>query len=258
MEKDPEKALERMSGWLAELYGARLLALVAYGSAAGGNHRHRRSDINLLAVLDEVDAATLDQGAEALRWWAQQGNPPLVLLSREEQAATARMFPIEYLDIQAHHRVLRGEDVFAAPAAEPDVHQLAVERELRSKLLRLRGAYTGAAGDGKKLEATLHDSASAILTLFRHALVAAGEPLRLHKDEVLEAAASRFGFRPEPLRAILAARHGGGRIAGGKAAAVGAVFAAYLDAVQRVELGLEACRKGYDGPQNAHADHSTR
>ena len=255
MKTDPEAALQKISGWLAELYGARLQSLVAYGSAAGGNHRHQRSDINLLAVLDRLDAATLDQGAAALRWWTQQGNPPVVLLSRAEQDATAALFPIEYLDIQAHHRVLRGEDLFAAPhdgPGAPGAHRHAVERELRSKLLRLRGAYTSVASDAKKMEAVLHDSASAILTLFRHALVAVGEPLQLHKDAVLAAAAARFGFAPEPLQAILHARRAGGRIAGGKREAVGSVFAAYLDAVQAVELAV----REYDGPQHAHVEHS--
>lgn len=253
---DPEAALEKMSGWMAELFGNRLQALVAYGSAAGGNHRHQHSDINLLAVLDQVDAAALDQGAPALRWWARQGNPPVVILSRAEQDATAGVFPIEYLDIQAHHRLLRGEDLFAAPAEAAEAHRRAVERELRSKLLRLRGAYPSVSEDGKKMEALLADSASAVLTLFRHALVAMGEPLRLHKDEVLEAAAARFGFAPEPLRAIIAARRHGGRIAGGKREAVAPVLAAYLDAIQRVEQALHAGRTRYDGPQDA--DHANR
>jgi hypothetical protein len=252
MKTDPDAALQKISDWLAELYGPRLQTLVAYGSAAGGNHRHSRSDINLLAVLDHLDAATLDQGTEALRWWTKQGNPPVVLLSRAEQDATAALFPIEYLDIQAHHRVLRGEELFAAPPHAPQAHRQAVERELRSKLLRLRGAYTSVAGDAKKMEAVLHDSASAILTLFRHALVVVGEPLRLHKDEVLAAAAGRFGFAPEPLQDILHARRTGGRIAGGKREAVGSVFAAYLDAVQAVERAV----REYDGPQHAHVEHS--
>ncbi|HUX67934.1 MAG TPA: hypothetical protein VMV31_10660 [Terriglobales bacterium] len=240
MKDTPEAALEKITAWLAQLYGDRLQSLVVYGSLAnGGNHDRQRSDINLLAVLDRLDAATLDLGAPAVQWWSAQGNPPLVMLSRDEQDDSAQVFPIEYLDIQAHHRLLHGADLFAQAPHFPDLHRRHVEHDLRAKLLRLRGAYMSLGHDAKKLEALLLDSSSAFLTLLRHALVAVGEPMRVPKDEVLAAAAARFHFDPQPFAAILAARRAQARLAAGKLQPLRQLFALYLAAITQVELGLE-------------------
>ena len=238
MKLEPEAALEKISSALTALYGDRLQCLVAYGSAAGGNHRHRRSDINLLAVLDDVDAATLDAAASTLLWWRQQGNPPVVMLSRAEQEHSPDVFPIEYLDIQSHHRLLHGEDLFVQPV-RPDLHRHQIEHELRGKLLRLRAAYLALGQDAKGLEAVMLDSVNAFLTLFRHALVGLGEPFVVHKDHVLAAAAARFQFSPAPFAAILEARSQGRRIGADKLDAVRALFADYLAAIQQVERVLE-------------------
>lgn len=234
-----EAALDKIAAWLAELYGERLQSLIVYGSGTGANHHTKRSDLNLLAVLDRLDAATLDQGAAAVKWWTDQGNAPVVMLARDEQDDAADVFPIEYLDIQANHRVLKGEDLFARIPSFPDLHRRQVEHDLRAKLLRLRGAYMASGRDAKGLEALLLDSVSTFVTLFRHALVACGEPLRLPKDEVLAAAAARFQFAAAPFTAILGARRAGSRIEDGKLEALRALFAQYLAAIQQVERALE-------------------
>ena len=231
--------LEKVAAKLSEVYGERLLSLVAYGSAAGGHHHDRRSDINLLAVLDSLDAASLDQGSEVLRWWVGEGNAPIVLLTADEQQDAAAVFPIEYLDIHTNHRLLRGQDLFTAPGGDAVLHRRQVEHELRTKLLRLRGAYVNASRDSKSLEALLLDSISSFLTLFRHALVAVGEPLLRPKREVLAAAAHRFQFSATPFSVILDARQRGERLGGGKLDALRDIFAPYLAAIQTVERALE-------------------
>lgn len=233
-------ALEKITAWLVQIYGTRLQSLVVYGSAAGGNHSHGpHSDLNLLAVLDSVDAAALDLGAPAVAWWRKQGHPAIVILSRDEQNDSADVFPIEYLDIQSHHRVLAGADLFAQIPRFPDLHRRHVEHDLRAKLLRLRGAYMADSADAKRLQALLLDSASTFLTLFRHALAAFGEPLVVDKERVLAAAAVRFRFSPAPFEAILAARRDNTKLAGGKLDALRALFAAYLAAITAVERALE-------------------
>lgn len=242
MKSDPQAALDKITAWLRQLYGDRLQSLVVYGSLAAGHHV-KRSDINLLAVLDRIDAAALDLGAPAIRWWTNQGNPPVVLLSRDEQEAAADLFPIEYLDIQANHRVLHGADLFPPGLFTgprfAELHRRQVAQELRAKLLRLRAAYMVAGDDAKKLEAALRDSVSTVLILFRHALAAVGEPLRIPKVEVLAAAAARFHFPAAPLQSILEARAGSGRLAGGQREPLRVLFSQYLDAIAQVEHALE-------------------
>lgn len=233
-----DKALQQISDWLAQLFGARLRSLVAYGSVAAGNHFAGSSGVNLLCILDGVDAATLDQAAEALRWWVGQGNPPIVLLSQPELQDAADVFPIEYLDIRSHHRLLRGEDLITALPHHAAQHRLQVEHELRTQLIRLRSSYMRMNKDPKAVEQLLLESFSTFVTLFRHALVAVGEPILARKEDIVPAAADRFGFDREPFRAILAARHGESPLVRDKKQ-VYPLFAAYLDAIQQVERRVE-------------------
>ena len=236
---DPEAALNQFAAWLERLLAARLRSLIAYGSYTGGNHHGEHSDINLLCVLDRVDGATLDQVAEALRWWTGQGRAPVVLLSEAELRDAADVFPIEYLDIQRNHRLLKGEDLVASLPHDPRLHRLQVERELRAKLVKLRAGYVGRQKDGKAIEALLLESFSTFVTLFRHALAAVGEPLLLAKEEVIAAAARRFDFAAEPFQAVLNARREARRLPR-DLAAIRPIFAGYHDAIQRVERALEA------------------
>ncbi len=233
-----DKALQQVSDWLIQLFGTRLRSLVAYGSVATGNHHAGTSDMNLLCVLDVVNAATLDQAADALRWWTGQGNPPIVLLSQPELEDAADVFPIEYLDIRSHHRLLRGQDLITSLPHDAAQHRLQVEHELRTQLIRLRGRYMRVNKDAKAVEKLLLDSFSTFVTLFRHALVAVGEPILAHKEDIVAAAAARFGFDSAPFRAILAARSGDSTLVRDKKQ-VYPVFAAYLDAIQRVERRVE-------------------
>lgn len=237
---DTEQALEKITAWLRAIYGARLQSLLAYGSAAGGNHRSKHSGINVLAILDRLDAATLDLGAPAAKWWKDQGHPPLVMWTREEWDDSADVFPIEFSDIAAHHRILHGPDLFGTIPRYPELHRLQVEHDLRASVLRLRGAYMVRSRDAKALEALMLDSVSSFLTLFRHALAVLGEPWQVDKGKVLAAAAQRFQFAAEPLEKVLQARQAGGRLQGGKLEPLRQLFAQYLAIMMQVERMLEA------------------
>lgn len=235
----PDAALQKITAWMTEAYGARLLALVVYGSAAGGHRHTYRSDVNLLAVLDRVDAAALEAGAAAVRWWAEQGNPPVVMLAKDELDDAAEVFPIEMLDIQANHSVLLGEDYFQNVQHHMGLHRNQLQHELRAQLLRLRGAYMRHGHEAKRLEALLLDSVSTFLTLFRHALVVVGQPMVWPKDAVLRSAVSTFAFSPAAWQAILDARHETRRLEGGNLEKLRQLFAQYLSSIQTVEQALE-------------------
>ncbi len=231
-----QQQIERITTWLTSVLGVRLHALVLYGSAAGSEPRGHRSDHNLLAVVDAVSAGLLDDLAPAQLWWAKQGNPPVVVLSQDEQKASCDVFPIEYLDIQRQHRLLAGTDVFNTISEHPELHRLQVEHDLRTQLIRLRSNYALVRQQSRRLESLLLDSISTFLVLFRHALVAAGEPWPASRGDALTTAARRFQFSPEACQTLLAAHRDHGHL---PKTQLHSLFARYLDSIQRVERGLE-------------------
>ncbi len=180
--------------------GDNLVSLLLYGSAARDRF-DRYSDLNVLCVLKRLDAAALDQLRPAFQWWADRGHSAPALFTGEELVRSADVFPIEFLDIQAHRRVLFGPDPFADLKIPLDLHRVQLEHELRAKLERLRQALV-ATRDRDRLDLML-DSMSSMLTLFRHALLAL-DGTQLHdRRAVLDGVAARFSADVTAFHALL-------------------------------------------------------
>src|ERR687885_789555 len=104
----PEQLVEQ----LRRAYGPELRAVVLYGSAAAGEHVPKRSDYNVLVITDALDFEALTRAAAVARAWGEAGNPPPLTLTSEEWRSSADIFPMEYADILARHRVLHGTPPF--------------------------------------------------------------------------------------------------------------------------------------------------
>lgn len=224
MEKELSELVER----LKQAAGANLRSVVLYGSAASGEFQPKHSDLNVLCVLDRLDAAELAKLDATTAWWARTGHPAPLVFTLEELRRSADIFAIELLDIKASHRVLHGEDVFSGFDVPMDLHRHQVERELRTNLVRLRQAYLAARQDSKTLEGLMDASVSTFAALFRHALIVLGQPVPPSKRAAVDALANLLGFDARGFHAVLEAREGK------QHANVPATFAAYLAAVTRV------------------------
>jgi len=164
-------------------------------------------------------------------WWERKGYAGPLVFTLDELQRSADVFAIELLDIKASRRVLHGEDVFAALEVPMSLHRVHVEHELRTKLLRLRQGYLSASRDAKKLLGLMTASVSTFAALFRHALIALGEPSPQRKREAVDRLAALVGFDAAPFHAILDVREG--KRKPGELDVV-ATFRAYLEGVARV------------------------
>jgi hypothetical protein len=163
-----------------------LKAVALYGSAVTGEFHSKHSDLNLLCILEQADATQVEALHAAVEWWLKQGHRAPLVFTLEELARSADVFAIELLDMKTHHRMLYGDDVLAGLAVPLHYHAIQVERELRTDWLRLRQAILSAP---KKEDANLSlmtSSFSAFAALFRHALIALGEPLATNKRDAIE------------------------------------------------------------------------
>jgi len=170
-ERDVERFAERLEGAL----GDDLVAAVLYGSAARGTYVKGRSDVNVLVILRDASAEALRPAAAILADWTKAGEPAPLIFAEAEWRASADVFPIEIEDMREAHRLVRGRDVFGGLATTRADLRSELEREVRSKLLRLRTEYAAAAPSGKALARLLLASASTFLTLFRATLRVVGQ-----------------------------------------------------------------------------------
>ena len=230
-----EKELKELVDKLEAAAGTNLKSVVLYGSAASGEFHPKHSDLNVLCVLEDLDAAALARLNPAATWWARKGHPTPLIFSRDELQRASDVFAIELLDIKAHHRILWGQDTFASFDIPMSLHRVQVEHELRTNLLKLRQHYLAAPDNNKGVLGLMTESVSSFASLFRHALLALGEatPERLphRKREIIGSLSKLLGFDASAFYTVLDLREG--KLAPGQVD-VPSTFRAYLQGVERV------------------------
>lgn len=146
----PQPARAALAGLLDKLapLAPEPAAVLVYGSLAKGTWRKGESDVNVLVVVHEASAATLDALAGPLREaWRQALVRPMIL-ERAEIPRLGDVFPIKLADIQRDHDVLAGDDPLAGVTIERAHVRLRLEQQLRNQLLQLRRQLVfGAAGE---------------------------------------------------------------------------------------------------------------
>lgn len=188
-----EQLLKEITDRLKSQFGQRLVSLVLYGSAAAGDADAEFSDLNLLCVLDHVDAAMLAQSEPVFRWWRENRQPAPLLMSAAEVESSTDCFPIEFQDMKERRRILHGKDVVADLRIDFRHHRAQVEHELRAKLLRLRQQATGLLAKPDALAKFCADTLSTFCVLGRHALLLNGKPVEPKKRAVIAAMSQALG-----------------------------------------------------------------
>ena len=171
-----------------------LRSVVLYGSAAAGDHVAGRSDYNILVVADRLGVAELNALAPVAIKWVETGNRPPVLFTPGQLAASASVFPLEFLDMQQSRRVLVGEDLLAGIQVKPEQLRLQLERDWRTKLLQLRERYMLTRGKPAAVAELMAASLSTILVLCRGTLRLYQPEVPANKLDAARALAQRMGF----------------------------------------------------------------
>ena len=217
----------------------RLVSVILYGSAAGGNHHTEFSDLNVLCVLTRVTPAELADAEPIFKWWRGQGNPSPLLLSEEELRTSTDCFAIEFHDMQERRRVLFGEDVIQGLSIDKTFYRAQIELELRAKLLRLRQKAGGLLTDKGALLRLMMDSISNFLVLSRHALLVSGSSVGHQKREIVQSL-SQIAADPAPFDTLLDLREQKKKASDVDA---DALFASYLNQIEAVVAHVDRLEK---------------
>ena len=190
---------EQLAQKITERLGSQVRSVLLYGSAATGDYIAKKSDYNMLVVLDKLDAEVLDALAPITTLWMRRGNPAPMLFTLDQLKKSSDVFPIELADIREHHKLLAGEDVLAGISIDNRDLRLQLERELRTRLIALRERYLAVAGRPAEVLALMTDSLSTFLVLFRAALRLFEEHVPARKLDALTDLVRRMGCSEENL-----------------------------------------------------------
>jgi len=228
--------LDELVSQLRTAYGTALRSIVLYGSAAAGEHIAKRSDYNVLVIVDALDPAHLAAASATARAWTESGNPAPLTMTMAEWRGSSDIFPMEYADILERHRVLHGDAPFDGIRVDTHDLRLQLEQEAMGKLLRLRQGVLASGNDQSRQIELLAASVSAIMIIFRAFL-------RLHggtppKDNIAlsDEVAKRAGFDATAFNRVV--RHVRGE-APLKSAEAGDVLGGYLRGMEQLVSYLD-------------------
>ena len=226
-----EQALEQFVDRLAAAAGESLHSVVLYGSAVSGEFHQDFSDLNVLCLFQALSTNVMLALSEPVAWWKKQKHPAPLLLTVEEVKRSTDVFPIEFLDIQRHHRVLSGEDIFATMEIPRTLHRVQVEHELRTKLILFRQQFLIDSANRNKVLNLMLESLSSFVTLFRHSLLIMGEEPAVGKRALLSQLEKRVHVDTKAFLDLLSVREGKLK---GNALDVNTMLPSYLKTVEQV------------------------
>jgi len=228
----PEALTERLKA----VCGTHLRSVILYGSTVAGDHLGKRSDHNILVVLDRLDVEELRALAPVVRPWVKAGNLAPLLFTPESLVTSAAIFPLEIADIKDNHRVLFGTDVVGPLAVHAANLQLELEHELKGKLMKLRAQYLLVQGQPRQVTELMVRSLTTFLVLCRGALRLYQPQVPARKVEAVAALARHLPIQTHVFETISQLK------AGKKVARVvpDALFAEYLQVVESVVEAVDA------------------
>jgi predicted nucleotidyltransferase len=202
------KGLERFCSAMNDALGDELIAIILYGGLAKKDYAPTTSNVNVLVVLKHVSVKALDRIVSPMKKATRAIRLAPMVLSEDDLRSSTDVFPIKFLDMQEHHRVLWGKDVLSDLPIAKDHLRLRCEQEIKNLLLRLRKAYLQRGGKSRLIKSTLTATASAFLNSLSALLILKTGRAPTQKSAIAETAAGELGLDGNTLREVLALGRG--------------------------------------------------
>jgi len=226
-----ENILDSFVEELKNTLGANLKSVILYGSQASGEAVKKYSDYNLLLILEKLDFPVLKDLCQPVNKWMKKNNPAPVMFKENRFNKSFDVFPIEFLDIQEHHKLLHGTNPFVNMKIDLGNLRHECEHELKGKYLKLRQEYIAVKGKPSRLKPLLISSISTFLVLFRTVIRLSGQNPPAKKLDALNMLASQAKINIEPFITVSSLKEG---VKEAQKADMEALFSAYLNEIEKV------------------------
>jgi len=200
-----EKTWQSFAAEIHSLFGETVKTILVYGSAATSDYVPGKSDVNFLVVLTDEGMEQIERAQKHASKWIRKNWHPL-FLTREYIGRSLDSFPVEFLNMQAAYRLIRGEDVLKNLKIEKKDLRLQCERELKGKLLHLRQGFISSGGKAKHLRKLLLESMSAFIAIFRALLSIKDVPCPETRDEAAVKTGEVYGLNTSLFIMLLSLR----------------------------------------------------
>ena len=189
---------------LLEDHQEKMHSVYIVGSALTRDYDPKKSDINSVIVLHEMDLKFLELLAPLGRKYGKKGIAAPLFMTPAYIDNSRDVFPIEFLNIKLLHHTVFGQDIFKDLDIDRSDLRHQCERELKVKLIGLRQGYISAAGDQKILAKGFADSIAGYMPLFKAIIVLLGRETPQNNQEILSALTDITGIRTDAFKQVLA------------------------------------------------------
>ena len=197
-----QPAINGFANKLIENLGDNLLSVLVYGSAAGGHYVHGASNINIAVIAKNLDFAVLKQNLDLIKWGRKFKIATPLFLTKGYVIHALDVFPIEFSEIKAQHKVIFGEDIFNDLVIPRQDIQLLCEQQVKGKLLRLRQAYLEFGSNTAALKSLLAGALNDLMPVFGQLIILKGQKPDGQKEGMLGQLAQIYSLDPGPFVAV--------------------------------------------------------
>ena len=179
------KIIEPFLDEVLEKYGQKIHSIHVTGTALTDDFDEKRSDVNSIIVLKEMDLKFLEFLAPLGKKYGKKRVGSPLIMTPGYINTSLDVFPIEFLNFKFIHSTIFGEDILENIEIERMDLRRQCERELKSKLIWLRQGYISSLGDKKILTEGFVRSITDYMALFRGIIVLAGKEPPVIQSEVI-------------------------------------------------------------------------
>lgn len=188
------------------MFGPRLRSALLFGSVARGEAVEGVSDVNVLLLIDQIDASTLKRASANTRNWIKTSREAPLLFEADQWVRAADVFAIELADMRDAHETLHGTDPLAGCHLDDGAMRMQAERELRAKLLQLQTGLLVAAATPEDVGTLLMQSIPSFTTYMRTVLRLSGQAVPATTPEVIDQACALVNGNAGAYRRVWDAR----------------------------------------------------
>lgn len=203
IEKSQEKAKE-FADLIKNIAGQNLKMAALYGSIARDDFKPEISDINILFIVSDIGLEFLKKISMPVQKWRQTYKISPLFLTKEELEKSLDVFPIKFLEMKKHHKVITGEDYLKDIEIEWKFIRLRCEQEIRNMIMKLRRTFTLGSPQVNLLGETLKRFLPHLTSILKVVLEHKG--LEHEEKDLAKGAAKLFGVEEKLLAKVLEKR----------------------------------------------------
>ena len=170
---------------LLEHQAAGIHSIHIVGSAVIPDYDERKSDINSVVVLHQMDLAFVEFLAPLGKKYGKKKIAAPLVMTPAYIADSLDAFPVEFLDFKLIHKTIYGQDLFTDLQLLPTNLRLQCEREIKTKQIHLRQGYISSLGKKELLTALLVRSFTGSMALFRAVISLLGKEPPIPRQQVI-------------------------------------------------------------------------